>query len=97
LNLFLRDTFHLVGVGTTVWMFSTPIFYPAEMVAVTSFAWLLQVNPMHWLIDSYRAVLISAAWPDWSLVARFAFAGLLTFFAGGKFFMSQRRRFPDLL
>ena len=33
LNLFLRDTYHLVGVGVQVWMFATPIFYPAEMVS----------------------------------------------------------------
>ena len=30
LNLFLRDTYHLVGVGVTVWMFATPIFYPTS-------------------------------------------------------------------
>ena len=32
LNLFLRDTFHLIGVLTMVWMFGTPIFYPAHLV-----------------------------------------------------------------
>ena len=32
MNLFLRDTYHLVGVGLQVWMFATPIFYPGSMV-----------------------------------------------------------------
>lgn len=96
-NLFLRDTFHLVGVGITVWMFGTPIFYPAQMVESAGFGWLLQINPMYWLIDSYRSVLLFAAWPDWWLLGRFALAGLVTFLVGGKFFMSQRRRFSDLL
>ena len=100
LNLFLRDIYHLIGVGTTVWMFTTPIFYPPSMVeegADGKFAWILDINPMHWLIESYRAVLLYGEWPDAYLLGRFALVAVVIFLLGGKFFMTQKRSFPDLL
>jgi lipopolysaccharide transport system permease protein len=97
LNLFLRDTYHLVGVGVTVWMFGTPIFYPAPMVRDAGYGILLELNPMTWLIESYREVMLYAHWPDWALVARFAVVAALVLAGGATFFMSQKRRFPDLL
>jgi ABC-type polysaccharide/polyol phosphate export permease len=96
-NVFLRDTFHLVGVGITVWMFATPIFYPAHMVANAGFGWLLVINPMHWLIDSYRAVLLYASWPDPGTIGRFAVVAVVVFLAGSTFFSAHKAKFPDLL
>ena len=97
LNVFMRDTFHLVGVGITVWMFGTPIFYPAAMVQAAGFGWLLNINPMHWLIDSYRMVLIHSQWPDPMNLLKLTLAAVLMLFIGSKFFRSQRSKFPDLL
>ena len=97
LNLLLRDTYHLVGVFLTVWMFGTPIFYPSLMVERAGFGWLLDLNPMYWLIESYREVLIYGAWPAPVFLARFAVYALVTYAVGATFFRSQRDRFPDLL
>jgi len=111
-NALWRDTFHLVGVGVQVWMFSTPIFYPPEAVRLApmpgttglvfpgvpiTFEWLLQINPMHWLIDSWRLVLLWGAPPDWSMFLRFAVISVLVFVAGAAFFQRNKRSFPDLL
>jgi len=108
LNLYLRDTYHVVGVATTVWMFATPIFYPPQLVENASvplgetgrtlhFNWLLEVNPMHWLIDSWRRVLIFNHWPEWDLLLRFGVVAVAVFALGGWLFMARRREFPDLL
>jgi ABC-type polysaccharide/polyol phosphate export permease len=96
-NLFLRDTFHLVGVGITVWMFSTPIFYPGWMVEQKGFGWMLMINPMHWLIDMYRGVLLHSLWPPWFEVLKLAGAAALTLFIGARFFRAHSAKFPDLL
>ena len=96
-NLFLRDTYHLIGVVLTVWMFATPIFYPAMLVESKGFGWMLDFNPMYWLIDSYREILMYAAWPDWRLVGLAALAGAGMLFLGSRFFLAQKPRFPDLL
>ena len=100
LNLFLRDTYHLVGVLVTFWMFATPIFYPVQLVEQArdgQFAFILLINPMHWLIESYREVLLFGSWPQLHLIGPFLLVALFTFAAGATFFRSQKARFPDLL
>ncbi len=97
LNVFLRDTFHLVGVGVTVWMFGTPIFYPAHMVETAGFGWMLNLNPMYWLIEAYRDVLIHGLWPNWLALLAFFGVGVVVLTIGSRFFKSQTHRFPDLL
>jgi ABC-type polysaccharide/polyol phosphate export permease len=97
LNLFVRDIYHLVGVFTTVWMFATPIFYPDFRVSLAGVGWILQINPMHWLIHCYRDVMCYGDWPDGPLLLRFAVTSFVVLAIGAKFFLSQKKRFPDLL
>lgn len=97
LNLYLRDTYHVIGVATTVWMFATPIFYPDFIVVKKGYGWILQLNPMYWLIESYRDVLIEAHWPDWLRVAQFAGVALLALWVGSAVFLGSKKSFPDML
>lgn len=202
LNLFLRDTYHLIGVLTMVWMFATPIFYPARLVQDTKIpmpgtateieAWvkqegprarvpanwtatfevdepedlnprftipgletlppdqqeffqqraadqgpvmqsglrrdppeglnayarvgselltrqmvveretfslgiLLELNPMYWLIECYRAVILYGRWPDPRFLGQFAAVALVVLALGSRFFSKHQHRFPDLL
>jgi ABC-type polysaccharide/polyol phosphate export permease len=96
-NLFLRDTYHVIGVLLTVWMFATPIFYPDHMVDDAGYGWVLAINPMHWLIGCYREVLIYGCPPSWVDMARIAAVSLVLLLLGSAFFMAQKPRFPDLL
>ncbi len=97
LNLYMRDVYHLMGVALSVWMFLTPIFYPANMVQKAGLEWVLKINPMYWLIESYRRVLLYGLWPQVRIVGVFALVALLVFAIGSQFFQSQKPRFPDLL
>jgi lipopolysaccharide transport system permease protein len=97
LNLFLRDVYHLMGVFVTVWMFATPIFYPPQKVIMEGYGWLLKINPMYWLITSYREILIFGKWPDWLLLGQFALVAVVVLFLGSRFFLAQKPQFPDLL
>lgn len=96
-NLYLRDVYHLIGVGLTVWMFGTPIFYPSHMVVEGGFGVLLQLNPMYWLINSYRRIMLYGYWPDWELVLRFGVVSVVVFLVGSSLFGRQKPQFPDLL
>ena len=100
-NLILRDTSHLIGVFVMVWMFATPIFYPPTMFTQAKhggkFDLILELNPMYWLIDCYREVLLYNSLPSGVLFGKFAVAAVVAFFLGSTFFSRQRDRFPDLL
>ncbi len=63
LNVFYRDTQHLLGVLAQAWFFLTPVFYPiqtvpeeAHILGITFNAqlWLRRLNPMASIIASYR-------------------------------------------
>jgi ABC-type polysaccharide/polyol phosphate export permease len=96
-NLLLRDTYHVIGVLLTVWMFATPIFYPEHLVEEAGYGWVLAANPMYWLIASYREVLVYGAPPHWLQLGQFALAAGVAAVLGATFFMAQKPRFPDLL
>jgi lipopolysaccharide transport system permease protein len=102
LQVLLRDLQHLVPLLITVWMFSTPIFYPASLLADKSIGpiparLVLELNPMYWLIDSYQRVMLYGMWPQWNLLLRFAVVALVIFALGSRFLMREKRSFPDQL
>jgi ABC-type polysaccharide/polyol phosphate export permease len=83
-------------------MFSTPIFYPATLLADKklgriSASLVLDLNPMYWLVDSYQRVMLYGLWPQWHLLGRFALVALVVFALGSRFLMREKRSFPDLL
>jgi lipopolysaccharide transport system permease protein len=96
-NLILRDTHHVIGVVLMVWMFMTPIVYPEFLVTKAGFGWVLYVNPIHWMVDSYREVLLFGAWPRPEYLAALVAVSFVVLFLGMKFFQAQKPRFPDLL
>jgi lipopolysaccharide transport system permease protein len=70
LNVYLRDTQHIVEVGLLAWFFLTPILYPITTIGNASLQSLVQVvNPMAGLISAYRAVLYAGTQPDPALLA----------------------------
>lgn len=104
LNVLVRDVQHLIGLILTVWMFATPIFYPARllrdaksMLGPVHPSLALELNPMYWLIDSYQRVLLYSQWPQWDLLARFVIVSLVVYALGARFLMREKRGFADLL
>ena len=85
LTVYLRDVPNVVAVGLTLLFYMTPVFYSLERVP-EKYRWLLELNPLGTLIESYRAVLLGSEFPGalqfWGSVgASFALAalGLLLF------------------
>ena len=66
-NVYLRDTEHLLGVGTLAWFFLSPIFYPVELqirFLPDALGWLAFLNPMTGVVWAYRRILMSSGMPD---------------------------------
>lgn len=58
LNVFFRDTEHLLGVGLLAWFFLTPVIYSFSRIP-QRFHRLAFLNPMTGLMISYRHVFLS--------------------------------------
>jgi lipopolysaccharide transport system permease protein len=56
-NLRYRDIGHTLPFLLQVWMFATPVVYPASLVP-ERWLWLLRLNPAVGLLSAYRAALL---------------------------------------
>jgi lipopolysaccharide transport system permease protein len=95
-NVFLRDVGQVLGLGLTLWLFVTPIFYPAELVPAR-FRWVLDLNPMYYLVQAYRDVLLEQRAPLLSHGIALAAMALAVFVVGHWFFRRSRPAFVDVL
>ena len=48
-----RDFAQLIGFGVQLWMYATPIVYPASMIP-EKWQWLIALNPMTPIIEAFR-------------------------------------------
>lgn len=87
-----RDTQYLWGVVSMIWMYLTPIFYPASILP-EKVAWIIKVNPLYYFIDFMRTCLIDGSSPDaysYAMCFICAFAALLL---GAFVFNKEQDRF----
>lgn len=59
LNAIYRDLRYALPFLLQVWLFLTPIVYPASAVP-EGLRWLVRINPMSGIIDGYRAAILGA-------------------------------------
>jgi ABC-type polysaccharide/polyol phosphate export permease len=95
LSVFFNDFSQILGLFMTAWMFLTPIFYPVSAVP-EHLAFLLALNPLHYLIRGYRAVILQAHNPGSDLVILAIFSSLVGSL-GLWFFRKTIDRAKDLL
>ncbi|NEM05925.1 ABC transporter permease [Geodermatophilus normandii] len=94
-NVRYRDVRHALGPALQLWLFASPVAYPAS--ALTGWQELLYaVNPVVGIVEFGRWSLLGAAWPGWALVVSAASAGLLLV-TGLAYFRRAERSFADVI
>ncbi len=96
LHVYLRDTAQVLAVVMTLWFWFTPIMI-FEASIPERFRWLIRLNPMSWIVQAYRARVLSAQWPALQELAILAAYSIVVFVAGGLFFRHLKRGFADVL
>ncbi|MBY6266406.1 ABC transporter permease (plasmid) [Azospirillum sp. 412522] len=95
-GVFLRDIRQVVGVGVTVLMFLSPIFYPMSAIP-ERFRPILHLNPMTAILEHSKDLLFWGRVPsllDWGLATLGAW---LVAWLGYLWFMKIRRGFADVV
>ena len=95
-QVFFKDVQHLLGPSLMIWLFITPIFYPARYFP-KQFAPVLMPNPLSHLVGIYRELILTPRLPHWGSVVIFGTCALLAFGLGSFIFHRHARRFPDLV
>ncbi len=63
ITVYFRDLQHLIGVALQLLFYGTPIVYAAETIP-DNFKWILNINPMTYIINGYRDVFYNQEMPD---------------------------------
>jgi len=95
LTVSYRDFRYVVPFMVQLWMFVTPVVYPASLIPA-QWRWLFHLNPMSGLIEGSRAVFLGQAF-DFFGLAISAGAAMILFFIGVMFFERFERRFADII
>lgn len=96
LGVFLRDVGQTIGIITTVMMFLAPVFYPVTALPEAFRPWLM-ANPLTFIIEQAREVLIWGRLPDWAGLALYTLAATAVAWAGYAWFQKTRKGFADVL
>jgi lipopolysaccharide transport system permease protein len=96
LGVFLRDVGQTVGIFTTVLMFLSPVFYPISAVP-ERFRFFILLNPLTFIIEQARAVLVWGHLPNWTGLGIYTVAATLLAWAGFSWFQKTRTGFADVL
>ena len=99
LGVFLRDIGHLTSSITMVLLYSSAVFYSANMISEKShFAWsILRFNPLLHIIENTRRCLLWHLHPDpISIIYTWA-VGIITILSGYIIFRKLRPTFSDVL
>lgn len=96
LGVFVRDVGQLIGVFTTALLFLSPVFFPVSALPEALQPWL-NVNPLTFIIEQTREVLIWGHLPDWKGLALYLVGAGAFAWLGFVWFQKTRKGFADVL
>lgn len=96
LGVFLRDAEQTIGIITMVMMFLAPVFYPVTALPEALRPWLM-ANPLTFIIEQAREVLIWGNFPSWMGLAIYTLIATIVAWSGYAWFQKTRKGFADVL
>lgn len=95
-GVFVRDIGQTTGILTTVLLFVSPVFYPVSVLP-EQYRMYLQLNPLTFIMEQARGVLIWGAAPDWPELGLYGVISLGVACTGFWWFQRTRKGFADVL
>lgn len=96
LGVFLRDVGQTIGIITTVMMFLAPVFFPVTALP-EEYRPLIMANPLTFIIEQAREVLIGGHLPDWIGLGIYVLVASAVAWGGYAWFQKTRQGFADVL
>lgn len=93
-NLLYRDIQYLLSLILTLWMYLTPVIYPADMVP-DKYKFIFQLNPLSVIINAYRQVVLGGLEPKYTSLLIALALSIFTLIVGLKYFKSREKIFAD--
>ena len=95
-GVYFRDLGQITGVIATAMLFLSSALMPVESVS-EKYRWIIQLNPLTFIIDQARNVLLWGQYPDWPGLGIYSLISLVVFYTGHAFFIATRKGFADVI
>lgn len=96
LGVYFRDIQHGIGILVSAMLFLSPIFYPLSALPSSVQPYIF-INPMAFIIEQVRSVVIWGSMPDWGGLLLYTGTGVLVAWLGLVLFERARTGFADVL
>ena len=96
LGVFLRDINQPLSLLVTLLLFGSPVFYPVTALPEDIRPFLM-LNPLTFIIDQVRVVVISGSQPNWNGLLIYLGVAVILMWLGYVCFQKTRRGFSDVL
>jgi len=96
LGVFIRDIGQTISIITMIMMFLSPVFFPVKSLP-EEIQPLIMANPLTFIIEQARDVLIWGRLPDFSGLLGYMAVALIILWAGFAWFQKTRKGFSDVL
>lgn len=93
-NLFFRDVRYVYSVVIMLWMFASSVVYPMK-TSDPKLQFILNLNPMTPILNTYRDVLLRGKLPEWSAFGCSAVVAVVIFLAGWVIFYKMQYKFAE--
>lgn len=102
LNVEYRDVRYVVPFLVQLWLFVTPVIYPASTLAprlerLGLPPWLWGINPMAGVVEGFRWAMLDAPTSPGPLIAASTVTGLALLISGAYYFRRVERSFADVV
>lgn len=96
IGVFVRDIGQFIGLILTMLLFLSPIFYPASALPESVRDYLF-LNPLTFVIEQARAIILYGQLPDWSGLIIYYLLAFPIAWIGLIWFQKTRKGFADVL
>ncbi len=94
-EVYVRDAEYIINFFVNMLFYATPIIYSANMFEGTKLAWLIKLNPMASIINSYRNILFYQTMPEIKALLLTFLASLVLLVIGYAIFRKLQRGFAE--
>ncbi len=96
ITVYFRDLQHFIGVLLQLFFYATPIVYAVDVIP-ENFRWILNLNPMTYIIEGYRDIFWGQTTPDIMTLLIVLGIGILLCITGYSVFNKLQKKFAEEL
>ena len=93
-TVYFRDLQHFIGIALQLLFYATPIVYAPDSIP-QNFQWILQYNPMTYIINGYRDIFYYQRMPDFSSLGIVLVISIALCIIGYFIFKKLQKRFAE--